>query len=36
MNSIKVVAVDMDGTFLRSDDTYDRHRFRALRRLWDE
>lgn len=36
MNSIKVVAVDMDGTFLRSDDTYDRHRFRALRRLWNE
>lgn len=28
---IRLVAVDMDGTFLRSDDTYDRDRFARLR-----
>ena len=30
MNSIKMVAVDMDGTFLRSDNTYDRSRFESI------
>lgn len=27
---VAVIAVDMDGTFLRPDDTYDRERFRRL------
>ncbi len=29
---VRLVAVDMDGTFLRPDGTYDRERFRGLRR----
>lgn len=33
MNALAVVAVDMDGTFLRSDKTYDRQRFGAIRQL---
>lgn len=27
MNNIKIIAVDMDGTFLKSDNTYDKDRF---------
>lgn len=29
-NNIKLVAVDMDGTFMRNDYTYDITRFRAV------
>ncbi len=29
-DSIKMVAVDIDGTFVRSDYTYDRLRFRQI------
>lgn len=29
-HNIKLVAVDMDGTFARSDYTYDIHRFNAI------
>lgn len=29
-NSIKMVAVDIDGTFVRSDYTYDFSRFRGI------
>lgn len=33
--TIRLVAVDMDGTFLHSDDTYDRDRFARLRGRMD-
>ncbi len=36
MSNITVVAVDMDGTFLHSDDTYDRERFARMQRLLDD
>lgn len=35
MSTIRVVAVDMDGTFLRPDDTYDSDRFARMRAIWD-
>ncbi len=34
LNSPRVVAVDMDGTFVHSDNTYDQERFgRILKRM---
>lgn len=35
MRDIQVIAVDMDGTFLHSDDSYDRQRFAQLRSRMD-